>query len=245
MGNKKNIAALLQQVQEMTSVLDNIGSYVYCKNLAGKYTYVNANVAALFQTTVQDIIGKDDSQFFDSNMLDELLKNDYKVVLNKVSLVFEENNLIKLTGKVHTYKTIKSPIFNNIGEVIGISGISTDITEQKALEADNKEQKHLLDVILNNVDAYIYMKDDKRHFKYVNRRVAELFGRPAEEIIGKLDTDVVSQAEADNFWQTDKLVFERNDKVVSNEVLENVDKKTQHQGGIMLCFIFNQIKFPL
>jgi len=192
MAYKKNIAALLQQVHEMTSVLDNIGSYVYCKNLAGKYTYVNADVAALFQTSVQDIIGKDDSHFFDLNVLDELLKNDRKVIFGKVSLAFEESNLIKSTGKVHTYKTIKNPIFNEMGEIIGLSGISTDITMQKLLEEDNQDQKHLFDVILNNIDAYIYMKDAKRRYRYVNRRVAELIGLPAEEIIGKLDTDVLT-----------------------------------------------------
>ncbi|MFT6902149.1 MAG: diguanylate cyclase (GGDEF)-like protein/PAS domain S-box-containing protein [Colwellia sp.] len=228
MADKKNIAALLQQVHEMTSVLDNIGSYVYCKDLAGKYTYVNADVATLFQTSVQDIIGKDDSHFFDLNVLDELLKNDRKVIFNKVSLVFEERNLIKSTGKVHTYKTIKNPIFNEIGEIIGLSGISTDITMQKLLEEDNQDQKHLFDVILNNIDAYIYMKDAKRRYRYVNRRLAELIGLPAEEIIGKLDTDVVSPSYADHFWQTDKLAFERNEKVVINETLKLPDKKTQH-----------------
>jgi diguanylate cyclase (GGDEF)-like protein/PAS domain S-box-containing protein len=212
MADKKNIAALLQQVHEMTSVLDNIGSYVYCKDLAGKYTYVNADVATLFQTSVQDIIGKDDSHFFDLNVLDELLKNDRKVIFSKV----------------HTYKTIKNPIFNEIGEIIGLSGISTDITMQKLLEEDNQDQKHLFDVILNNIDAYIYMKDAKRRYRYVNRRLAELIGLPAEEIIGKLDTDVVSPSYADHFWQTDKLAFERNEKVVINETLKLPDKKTQH-----------------
>ena len=228
MADKKNIAALLQQVHKMTSVLDNICSYAYCKDLAGKYTYVNADVSALFQTSVQDIIGKDDSHFFDLNVLDELLKNDRKVIFDKVSLVFEESNLIKSTGKIHTYKTIKNPIFNEIGEIIGLSGISTDITMQKSLEEDNQDQKHLLDVILNNIDAYIYMKDAKRRYRYVNRRVAELIGLPAEEIIGKLDTDVVSPTDADYFWQTDKLAFERNERVVINETLESSDKKTQH-----------------
>ncbi len=42
---KNNIEALLLQVQVMSSVLDNIGSYVYSKDLSGKYTYVNADVA--------------------------------------------------------------------------------------------------------------------------------------------------------------------------------------------------------
>lgn len=225
---ENNIEALLLQVQVMSSVLDNIGSYVYSKDLAGKYTYVNADVAKLFQTSVQDIIGKDDSHFFDLDISNEINQNDLKVIRNKAPLITEENNVIKSTGKVNTYQIIKKPILDNKGNVIGISGISVDITEKKALEAENQEQKYLLDVILDNVDAYIYMKDDNRHFRYVNDRVAKLFGLPAKDIIGKRDIDVISQADADHFWQTDKLAFESNDKVIINETLKAADNKIHH-----------------
>tara|TARA_R110000782_G_scaffold104808_1_gene192622 strand:+ start:17440 stop:17940 length:501 start_codon:yes stop_codon:yes gene_type:complete len=145
---KNNVEALLRQVQVMSSVLDNIGSYVYSKDLEGKYTYVNADVAELFQTTVQDVIGKDDSHFFDLDISNELSQNDLKVIRDKVPLVSEENNVIKSTGKVSTYQIIKKPLLDSNGNVIGISGISVDITEKKALEAENQEQKYLLDVIL-------------------------------------------------------------------------------------------------
>ena len=112
--------------------------------------------------------------------------------------------------------------------MIGLTGISTDITVQKTLEAENRDQKHLLDVILNNVDAYIYMKDSNRYFKYVNSKVAELFGLPAKDIIGKRDIDVIPQEFADHFWQTDKLVFENNEKHIINEALLGADNKMHH-----------------
>ena len=110
---KNNVEALLRQVQVMSSVLDNIGSYVYSKDLEGKYTYVNADVAELFQTTVQDVIGKDDSHFFDLDISNELSQNDLKVIRDKVPLVSEENNVIKSTGKVSTYQIIKKPLLDS------------------------------------------------------------------------------------------------------------------------------------
>ncbi len=219
---------LLLQVQIMSGVLDNIGCYVYSKDLAGNYTYVNADVAELFQTPIEDIIGKDDSLFFDLEVSHELRQNDLKVIHEKAPVVNEESNVVKSTGEVLTYKTIKKPIFDDTGKVIGISGISMDITAQKALEAENQEQKKILDVILDNVDAHIYMKDSKRHFRYVNNQVAELFGLPAEEIIGKRDIDIMPRTFADELWQTDKLVFETNNKIVSNETLKDADDNLRH-----------------
>jgi transcriptional regulator with PAS, ATPase and Fis domain len=81
MTDKKNkMDALLLQVQVMSSVLDNIGSYVYSKDLNGKYTYVNSDVSTLFKMPIKDIIGKDDSYFFDLDIFDELRQNDLKVL---------------------------------------------------------------------------------------------------------------------------------------------------------------------
>ena len=230
MNNEKkyDIADLLLQTQSMSELLNNIGAYVFSKDLEGKYTYVNSDVAELFQTTVSNVIGKDDSHFFDLEVSDELRQNDLNVIRNKICIESEENNVIKSTGKLHTYKTIKKPLLNSQGDVIGLTGISTDITVQKTLEAENRDQKHLLDVILNNVDAYIYMKDSNRYFKYVNSKVAELFGLPAKDIIGKRDIDVIPQEFADHFWQTDKLVFENNEKHIINEALLGADNKMHH-----------------
>lgn len=229
MPNKKNnTEALLNQISVMSKVLDNIGSYVYSKDLSGKYTYVNANVETLFQKPAEYIIGKDDSHFFDLDILDDLIESDRRVMNENIILSNEEDTVIKSTGKILSYKTTKSPIYNDSNEVIGLSGISTDITEQKALEADNQNQKHLLDVVLNNVDAYIYMKDANRRYRYVNSRVAELIGLPVEDIIGKFDYEVVPENYAENFWKNDKEVFEKNKKVVMNEKLKDADNKTHH-----------------
>ncbi len=223
----KNLQIKLQP-QVMSSVLDNIGSYVYSKDLEGKYTYVNADVAALFQTSVQDILGKDDSHFFDLAISDQLRENDLKVIRDKVTITSEEKNVIKSTGKVTYYRTIKKPIFDEEGLVIGLSGISMDNTEQKNLEAENNEQKNLLNAILDNVDAHIYIKDTKRYYKYVNRRVAALFGKPPESIIGKRDLDVMPAKLAAKLWKNDKLVFESNKKIIINETLLDEKNNLHH-----------------
>lgn len=85
-------AALLLQIQSMSELLNNIDAYVFTKDLEGKYIYVNADVAELFQIPIQDIIGKDDSYFFDLDVSDELRQNDLNVINNKITVESEENN---------------------------------------------------------------------------------------------------------------------------------------------------------
>ncbi|GHE76726.1 diguanylate cyclase [Thalassotalea profundi] len=176
----------------------------------------------------EDIIGKDDSHFFDLDISEQLKINDQKILNENTLISSEEENFIKSTGELTTFHTVKKSLVSDDGKIVGMCGISTDITKQKKLENLVKEQNKLLDAVLNNVDAYIYMKDEQRHFRYVNDKTAKMFGKPVEKIIGKLDADVIGHELADHFWKSDKQVFETNEKQVFEEIAHDDDGKIQH-----------------
>jgi PAS domain S-box-containing protein len=213
MSNKKSTKeALLLKIKELEDVINNVGSYIYTKDTYGCYTFFNHAVELVFDTSSAGIIGKDDSHFFDLDVYKQLKINDQKVLSEDTLISSEEVNLIKSTGELKTFHTVKKSLTNDVGEIIGMCGISTDISQQKQLENTVKEKNKLLDAVLNNVDAYIYMKDDQRYFRYVNNKAAKMFGQSHEDIIGKLDLDVLGTEMANHFWQSDKLVFETNKK---------------------------------
>lgn len=64
----------------MQTILEHVGAYIFIKDLAGRYTYVNQSVQELFGASFEDIIGQDDSHFFDLNLSDELMRNDRCVI---------------------------------------------------------------------------------------------------------------------------------------------------------------------
>lgn len=233
-----NLEALQLQVNSMSAILEHIDACFYIKDLNYKYVYVNKHVEDVFQTCAEEIIGKDDSHFFDFQLSDELRHNDTIVIQQKKSLESIETNIIKSSGEERIYKIIKKPIFDDNNEVIGLCGYSTDITEQKRLEQENHDQKNLLDTILDNVDAYIYMKDSTRKFRYVNSKVAELFGQPVDNIIGKLDSEVISQEFADHFWQSDKRVFSEDAKQMINEEIADGEGNIRHYISVKVPYQF-------
>ncbi|MFC0170097.1 CHASE domain-containing protein [Pseudoduganella danionis] len=69
------------------------------------------------------------------------------------------------------------------------------------------KQRLLLDTVLDNVDAHVYMKDIKRHFIYVNARMAEAMGMTADQMIGKADRDLMPASVADEAWEQEQQVF--------------------------------------
>ena len=69
------------------------------------------------------------------------------------------------------------------------------------------EQRVLLDTVLDNLDAEVYLKDAGRRIRYLNAKGASSLGRPAAELIGRRDLDAMDRAQADAAWELDRTVL--------------------------------------
>ncbi|MGJ9416841.1 CHASE domain-containing protein [Massilia sp. CMS3.1] len=70
------------------------------------------------------------------------------------------------------------------------------------------EHRTLLDTVLDNLDAFVFMKDRDRRFRYVNAKMALALGQGAERIVGRLDRDVMPAGLADAAWERERVVFD-------------------------------------
>jgi PAS domain S-box-containing protein len=86
----------------------------------------------------------------------------------------------------------------------------------------------LLDTVLNNVDAHVYMKDQNRRFIYVNARMAHSLGMPVQDIVGKLDSELMPAAAADAAWALEQPVFQENVKRSGETQFVGADGEVQY-----------------
>jgi diguanylate cyclase (GGDEF)-like protein/PAS domain S-box-containing protein len=123
-------------INHLKQTLDNIPSYVYIKNKDSKYLYANKLTLQLFNCSEEELIGRSDTDFFPSETASYLREVDLKVLngLNNEQEIGVDNS----DGSKTTYLEIKSPIFssNDSKEIIGLLGISTDISKIKQLEVE-------------------------------------------------------------------------------------------------------------
>ena len=89
------------------------------------------------------------------------------------------------------------------GSLLFFGYMTTLYTQRRSAQ----EQRRLLDSILNNVDAQVYMKGEDRRYIYVNAKMAQVMGRPVDQIVGRLDRELMPLDEADREWQEDSQVF--------------------------------------
>lgn len=126
-------------------LLDETDAYIYVKDINRKYFYVNKLTQKLFQKDLENIIGYDDSNFFELDALSDIIKNDNRVFELGETVEDEELNVIKSNNEIRVYQSVKKPIYNKSDKIVGLFGISTDITEIYLLkEKVNKQNKQLL-----------------------------------------------------------------------------------------------------
>ena len=94
------------------------------------------------------------------------------------------------------------------GDVIGILGIASDITDRKRMEESLKESEESLKTIFDSVPALIFYKDRKNKFISINKSTADSMGLPAGEIEGKSLFDFFPREQAEAYWKDDLEVIE-------------------------------------
>lgn len=131
--NHKN-DQLEKSEQFLQSLLSNIKSAIYTKNLIGEYTYVNSECEKLVQRDKKELIGKTDKELFEKQVCEELEKNDELVVEKKKSITTEDR-IVDNHGDVFYFLTTKVPMLQD-NKVVGICCISIDISERKQMEEE-------------------------------------------------------------------------------------------------------------
>ncbi|MBV1869816.1 MAG: PAS domain-containing protein [Gammaproteobacteria bacterium] len=155
---ENNTDALTQQIDSLKSVLNEVGGYIYMKDLDGCYTFANTLVLDFFGLSREELMGENDDFLFDLSVSNELRKTDLKVMNLGEAIEKEETIVIKSTDEALIYWSVKKPLRDAQNKIIGMCGISTDITARKQAEAEREslleelkealaEVKHLQGII--------------------------------------------------------------------------------------------------
>jgi formate hydrogenlyase transcriptional activator len=141
--------ALRTSEEQLQSILDNSTTVIYVKDLESRYLRVNRRFEELYRIEKGQAKGKTDYDLFPKELAEALRANDQKVIESGGPLEFEE--VVTHTGGIHTYISIKVPLFDPWGRPYAVAGISTDITERK--KAEEALLLEISMVLLSNLDV--------------------------------------------------------------------------------------------
>lgn len=118
-----------KRTEEIMSILKYTPDVVYIKDREGRYLLVNSQYESLFGVKNEEIRGKTDYEIHSEELADLLRSSDLQVVSEGRSCQVEEQ--IPQDDGIHTYLSVKFPIYDESDTASGVGGISTDITQVK------------------------------------------------------------------------------------------------------------------
>jgi len=121
--------ALAESETKLSEILNNLSVYVYLKDLHGKYIYANELLCQLWNTTLNEVVGGEDKNFFDSETTANIKITDQQVLSQGKKISTEEIIKLKDVEQKSIYKSTKLPLRNTKGQTYALLGVSTDITE--------------------------------------------------------------------------------------------------------------------
>ena len=136
----------LQRIdRRFETVLKTMSAAVFLKNTSGEYLLMNQACRELLNVDDQDIVGLTDEDLFPSEAAQQAQKADRQVIENDEMIELEEEVPTAMGNTVRL--TRKSPVYDDDGAVMGICGVSTDITDQKQYELTLEEQRDDLEIL--------------------------------------------------------------------------------------------------
>jgi PAS domain S-box-containing protein len=124
--------ALAQHKLVLETLLESTADFIYMKDREGRYVFVNPAAAKSMGKSAEEIIGKDDRELFPEEHARHIMEKDRQIMATGISEVFEETRAYA-DGVRHLHSS-KNVCRDSTGAVIGIVGISRDITELKRAE---------------------------------------------------------------------------------------------------------------
>ncbi|MCB1800073.1 MAG: response regulator [Gammaproteobacteria bacterium] len=136
---RETLDRLRDSEQRLQSIIDNAPAAIYVKDLSGRFQLMNRHCSQLLGTSPEQAIGKQDHDFLPPPVAHEVGLNDRRVIDAGVPLHVEE--AIPVDGETRTFVSIKFPLQDHRGQVLGVCGISTDITDRKQVEHELQQHR--------------------------------------------------------------------------------------------------------
>jgi two-component system, sensor histidine kinase and response regulator len=207
------------------SLVNNFPQSIFLKDMSGRYVYGNTAFCLQVGLSSDQLIGKTDADLYHPDIAARIAQHD---TLVRAGIPKAETEMqVKcpgLQGIMHLYSF---PFYNSNERIIGVQGISWEVTKQRKEQEELRKTTHYLKVLLENVPDSIYFKDVDSRFLLVSTSQAARFNaRGVDDMIGKTDLEYFAPEHALPARADEQTILLSG----SNEAITKVEKEVFKDG---------------
>lgn len=184
----------------LRSVIESTPDVIFVKDIQGRYAIANSATADWLEKSIEEIIGKDNSELFPAEIAQKMMDADRRVVTAGEHLNYEE--FVPKNGEQRTLLTTKCPWKDAEKNIIGVVGVVRDITAIKQAETALRQSEQRLQLALWGSDSGIWDWNLVTDEMYCSPEYSALLGYEP----GELEQSVVSLGK--RVHPDDRLVLE-------------------------------------
>ena len=211
---KRTEAERVRQAGLITSLLDSIPDIIFFKDIKGVYLGCNPPFAEFSGKSKDEIIGKTDYDLFDYETATLFRSFDNEMLQQKQSRHNEEW-ITYPDGRKKLIDTLKTPYWASDGSLIGILGISRDITVRKEAEEALQLSSEKWEAIIAASPDGIGIVSLDGTVQYASDKLAVMYGFPADQ-----KNSIIDQS-----------IFRFTDPSNHQILKENITKLLESRGG--------------
>jgi PAS domain S-box-containing protein len=183
---QRNLAcALAQKNKFMRTLIDAIPDLIFYKDCNRAYLGCNKAFEAFAGRPEKDLVGRTDLDIYSRDVADVFRKMDLEILSTEESRRNEEW-INYPDGRRVLLETLKTPFFDLDGEILGVVGVSRDITEQKQAIAELELAKFLVD----KAAIGIHRISEEGKILYANEYTCRTLGYTPEELCSMTVFDI-------------------------------------------------------
>ena len=171
------------------NLLESIPDIMFAKDTMGVYRGCNSKFSEFVGHSVEQIVGRTDSELFGQDIADSFQKYDQLMFASGTPQRNDEW-ISYPDGRRALVETYKAPLRDQAGTLIGLLGISRDITERWQAETDVRQMRENFDTFFNCIHDFLFVLDESGAILHVNRTVTKRLGYIEPELHGRSVLDV-------------------------------------------------------
>ena len=204
---QKMLADLTAVKVFLSSIVENIPNMVFVKDAADlRFVHFNRAGERLTGYSRDQLIGKNDHDFFPKEQADLFVAKDREVLAAQSAPVIGEEPITRADGTTRLLQTVKLPIPDEQGRPKYLLGISEDITDRRRAE----EQLRIAARAFENTADGVIIYDPQRRVVSVNKSFTTITGYREHEVLGKPAEFLGSDQHDDAFYRDVASVVDEN-----------------------------------